>query len=258
MGVFLVYLLKTIVTVKQINKGVCMLFCSTRVSSTDAAELVVRLAGDKFIVLFNGNEFIFDPTLVCFSPDIATLLCGVNNTLALQWESVAINDKCGFMSAVARKRAATSMNGLISFFITSSGEVHAFTRLAVYVEGVDVIQVDTISRAEDAFAQHIPEAKDYAKRAAAKRKLLAGINTNDSLAILEAQLDLLTHIVLGDSKADEAKARLFEAFNGNSVSDVHTLEKMSETIKRQKHHIRAKQREYFAGRGVLKNADLSS
>lgn len=137
--------------------------------------------------------------------------------------------------------------------------MHVFTRLPVILpEGVDAVQVAPSLRAEEAFSQYSDLAKLYTQRAAAKRILLGKINLNDSLAMLEAQLDLLTHVVLNDDQAEGSKAALQTAISGVDVMSIHSMDKLKETILRQKAHIRNNQKEYFKMRGELSNADLSS
>lgn len=236
-----------------------MFLYSVKATPDDINPISVTAKGAEISVSFKGKSFTFSPSLMQFFPDIANLVFGVDGEFYLQWSSEAINDKSGFASALWRKRAPLTSSSIASFFAESEETVHVFTRLPVILpEGVDAIQVAPSLRAEEAFSQCSDLAKLYTQRAAAKRILLGKININDSLAMLEAQLDLLTHVVLNDDQAESSKAALQTAISGVDVMSIHSMDKLKETILRQKAHIRNNQKEYFKMRGELSNADLSS
>lgn len=72
--------------------------------------------------------------------------------------------------------------------------------------------------------------------------------------MLEAQLDLLSKIVLQDHPDNP----LALALRGNSTLDIHSEEKLLTTIKNQKSYLRNIQQEYFANRGDALNSDPSN
>ncbi len=237
-----------------------MIFYTTIVPRTEA-EVILKFRDGKWDVGYQGKHFIFDPKLVNFHPDIANLYYGMDNAFHLQWGSETINDKTGFASSMWRNRMPITASPLASFFVESSTKVHVFTKRPVALNAAIFMphkNVESNKRAEEVFATEIPLASEYMRRAVAKRKLLGRINTNDSMAMLEAQLDLLTHVVLNDSKAEDAKSVLSEALLGNTVDEIHNLAKLKQTIQRQKRHLRLVQMEYLRSKGGMLNADLSS
>lgn len=228
-----------------------------RKENNDGNVQVKRLA-QGWSLSFEKYEvnFEFDETKVDFCPDFAHLVIG-NDGAFLLWSSEVNESKSGFGNALHRNHAF-GLKQLASFFIDSNGVSHCFvTRGVVTAEGIEptVIENATAVSAEVVFSDLIPEAKLAADRLVAKKKLLGHIKPEDSLAMLEAQLDLLSLAVLGD---EEAKVALAEAIEGRDVTTIHTIEKLKQTIQRQKTHIRQEQMAYFVARGEATNGDLSS
>lgn len=203
-----------------------------------------------------GLSFEFDEKLIDFSPDFAHLVVG-NDGPFLLWSSEVNESKSGFGNALHRNHAF-GLRQLASFFVDEHGLSHCFVMSGeVTAEGIEPAEIDNQSSvsAEDVFSAFLPDAALAANRLTAKKKLLAHIKPEDSLAMLEAQLDLLSLAVLGN---EEAKAALSDAIQENNVTTVHTIDKLKQTILRQKAHIRKEQIAYFTARGEAKNGDLSS
>lgn len=236
-----------------------LLYTSLFNEKTSSNRVDLSFTGNKIGVEYLGSTFEFDASLVNFFPDIATLIYCEDGEFRLQWNSEAINDKAGYYSSLWRKRAPMNFVAVASFFAESRDTIHVLTRIpVVYTGDVDVREVAGTKRAIEFFADFNVTAKALCQRAEAKKVLLGKINTNDSMAMLEAQLDLLTHIVLSDDKAEESKQALTEAVSSNTADTIHTIAKLKETITRQKSHLRSVQQNYFNNRGDLGNADLSS
>lgn len=236
-----------------------MLLYKTLFSEESVNRVALSFSDGKVGVEHAGSVFEFDASLVNFFPDIATLIHCEDGEFRLQWNSEAINDKAGYYSSLWRKKAPMKFVAVASFFVESRTAVHVFTRLPVeYTGNVEAHQVEGNKRADEVFADFNATAKALCQRATAKKTLLGKINTNDSMAMLEAQLDLLTHVVLNDSKAEESKQALSEAVASRTVDSVHAIDKLKETVARQKAHLRNVQQEYINTRGDLGNADLSS
>lgn len=236
-------------------------------------KLKIRKEGKKWHLEYGSNDrwdddpratFTFDPDLVEFAPDMAHLGFGAYG-LFLFWGSETSGDKAGFVSA-AHRNLMNDMHHIATFFICEDRTTHMFSRIANLDIDESVGETEKISwvgsmRAGDALAKCIPEAADYIKRHHAKRKILGHINLNDSLAMLEAQLDMLTKIVLEripeDERTDVARA-LAEATGNTSVLSLHPIDKLKETVKNQKTHIRSEQKTYFSERGTSPNNDPSA
>lgn len=226
---------------------------------SSSAHIELSFTANKIGVEYAGRTFEFDVSLVNFFPDIATLIYCEDGEFRLQWNSEAINDKAGYYSALWRKKAPMHFIAVASFFAESPDAIHIFTRIpVVYTGDVEVHQVEGNKRTDEVFAEFNATAKALCQRAEAKKVLLGKINTNDSMAMLEAQLDLLTHVVLNDDKAEESRQALAEAVSTNTVDTIHAITKLKETVTRQKTHLRTVQQNYLNTRGDLENADLSS
>lgn len=235
-----------------------MLIVRNSLSQVEKGATVSREAG-QWVLKFDGIEkpFVFVDAAVNFNPDFAHLVYG-NDGFCLIWSSEVNESKSGLANALHRKHVF-KLQQLASFYIDTKGEVHCFIRnRAVQYSGTDMVvdQANGAYSSEDIFAKYVPEAAQTAKRLAAKQVLLGHIKPEDALAMLEAQLDLLTLAFLGDGSAKQA---LSEAVAGSTVTTIHPMEKLKQTISRQKGHIRSEQLKYFQSRGEdAINGDLSS
>lgn len=227
-------------------------------------EVHVTPVDDGFDIEKNGKKLEFRVSKLEFKPDMVNIFESYHE-LFLLWSSGNSCDKSGYFSAIFRNRGFDN-NHIGSIFVDANGNAHMFTRYPLVVpEGTEATLIDydpTLgTRSEDAFERTLPaEANFHAwnQRHRAKINFLGKISTNDSLTMLESQLDLLTQIVLAMAPDSDMKAALAEATNGNTVFSVHNLDKIKQTIQRQKNYIREKQKLYFAARGDIENADLSS
>ncbi|CAK7048108.1 MAG: hypothetical protein PHAS_01419 [Phascolarctobacterium sp.] len=111
-------------------------------------------------------------------------------------------------------------------------------------------------RTSEIISEIFPEYSSYLKIRDARRKMLISIDPNDSLAALEAQLDILTGIVLtfmgnfpnefSKMKKEEISLEKFLAtYNETSVLEVKTVEKCIEEMAKQKMLIRNSQKIYY-------------
>lgn len=236
-------------------------------------KLKIRKEGNKWHLEYGYKDlwdeveratFTFDPDIVGFAPDMAHLGFGAYG-LFLFWGSETSGDKAGFVSA-AHRNLMNDMHHIATFFVCEDKTTHMFSRIANLDIDESVGETEQITwvgsmRAGDALSMYIPEAAAYTQRHHAKRKALGHINLNDSLAMLEAQLDMLTRVVLDHipaEKRQETAQALAEATAETSVCLLHPVEKLKETIRNQKAHIRNEQRTYFAERGASPNNDPSA
>lgn len=235
-------------------------------AKTPVAKCIVRIAktDDGFVITKNGKTLEFKVSLLQFKPDMANIFEGYHD-LFIVWSSGNSSDKGGYASAIFRNRGYEN-NHLGSVFVDADGNPYFFTRYPVEAaEGtdVDVVEYDAAqgTRSEDVFARTLPESAGFAawnRRHRTKINFLGHISTNDSLTMIESQLDLLTKIVLAIAPDSDEKAALTEATEGNTVLSIHDLAKVKQTIQRQKAYIRSEQKKYFDARGGAENADLSS
>lgn len=230
------------------------------------ADRIVRVQeiDGGFFIERNGKSLEYRVDLMQFYPDMANVFEGYHE-LFLVWSSGNSCDKSGYASAIFRNRGFENEH-IGSVYVDANGKAYFFTRFPVEpAEGteVDVVPYDAKlgTRAEDVFLRTLPESADYAawnQRHRSKINFLGHISTNDSLTMLESQLDLLTKIVLNSAPESEEKTALSEAVEGNTVFSLHDLAKVKQTIQRQKAYIRSEQKKYFEARGDAARADISS
>lgn len=229
----------------------------------ERAQIQIALNENKWVVTYKEKTFTFNPDLVDFAPDMAHLGLGCDG-LFLYWTSSASGDKTGFYHSILRNRM-WKMEHIASFFICEDKTTHMYTRLPALVDkSVTDVQLkhwEKPVRSGEVFAEFIPEAAAYIQRNHTKRKMLGHININNSLAMLEAQLDMLTQIVLDRiplEERTEMSNALMDAVADTSVVQLHSIEKLKETIQNAKSYIRNEQRIYFSERGDSPNNDPSA
>lgn len=129
--------------------------------------------------------------------------------------------------------------------------------VSVFTEGFakdEVTRCGGYRSFNDVLRAFVPESAGYLRRAEAKRKLVRGVNELDSLAMLEGQLDLLTRFVLTGEGRDALEAAVDDVM----VMSVHDDAKLTQTIQRQKAHLRELQKIYFQEKGGFDRGDLSA
>lgn len=233
-------------------------------ATSEISVLQVSSTENGFFIEFSGKSLEFDKRLLQFIPDMANVFEGYHG-LFLVWSSGNACDKSGYASAIFRNRLFEN-NHIGSIFVDAEGNPYFFTRYPCKpTEGteVDIVEYNAElgTRAEDVFVRTLPKSADYDawnQRHRAKINFLGHISTNDSLTMLESQLDLVTKILLNMAPESEEKTALEEATKDSSVFSIHDLSKIKQTVERQKAYIRAEQKKYFEARGTAKNVDLSS
>ncbi len=230
--------------------------------SSESAVVVKTTDGWK-IECF-GAEFKFKNSLVEYAPDIAHLSYSKQkNEFRLIWASDIREDKsAGFVQFLP----PYSRDQICSFFIGADGSssvcFNGIVRPEIGEGSItdDVIEEEKLFSSDKAFAKHITEAQAFVQRTDAKRILTRRINILDSLAMLEAQLDIVTRYIL--SSSDEEKATILTLLNtattNNMTSTIHDDVKLTETVSRQKNYLRTLQKEYFKTRGDCENGKISA
>lgn len=227
-------------------------------------EVIVEEVPGGWNITKNGKRLEFRVDQLEFVPDMVNIFEGYHE-LFLVWSSGNSCDKSGFFSAIFRNRGF-DLTHIGSIFIDANNNSHLFTRFPITEVGntkATLIKHDPSlgTRSEDAFLRTLPpeaEFEAWNQRHRSKINFLGDISTNDSLTMIESQLDLLTKIVLSFAPESLEKNALKDATENNTVFSLHNLDKITQTIYRQKNYIRDKQRDYFNTRGKAKNADLSS
>lgn len=206
------------------------------------------------------GEFVFDENLVEFRPDIAFIGHSNRDGYFLSWASETSESRSGMPMVLTRSGCfpdANAITHIAAIWLGQDGSaaIHINQPCFVASAGDETLIVQgkpTGSFA--AFSENIPEAKLFVQRAEAKRAMLRKINELDALASLEAQLDLLTELVLSHIPDDDISG----AVAGVSTTTIHSKEKLVSTIRRQKGHLRNLQKAYFEARGTDVDGDTSA
>lgn len=243
-----------------------MIYITNKAESKDKASLVLKKEAETLTCAVVHNKKTYPLTisrsLARRCPDIVHLGFSVAKGIYCFSSTDARESRSGlsfsYESNAAHCQASMSCFG--SIWIPKSGSGFTFffnSHVEVFAEGFsdsDIHEVHGYCSADKLFSEVIPDAAGYLKRSAAKQKLIKQINELDSLAMLEAQLDLLTRFVL----TGEGKKALAAAVKDCLTTSVHTDEKLQQTIWRQKTYLRNLQKTYFKEKGDFNNGNFSS
>lgn len=201
------------------------------------------LDSDPVSITVNNDEYTGMQNLY-YSPDSLVLLSGDLN----------VADKSGFYNQLWVHRTDKSKH-LGSFFFDTTGVAH-FAACRSINNGASFIADSELKgkKTEDYFRKYLPEDSGFAiwdKHHWAKADCVSGISINDSLAMLECQLDLLTICFVKKEKGEDYSAELSLLTESVSSSLVTTLSEDSvilNNIKSTKAKIREIQSKYFEER----------
>ena len=234
-----------------------MIFLRNRVFSRDEALCVLSEDNGRFTVTFpDKGEFTFDTALVDYSPDIAYLQYSVKSSFFLTWSSEIAESRAGAAAALTRNGVFMPGNDtvegtLVTFWVGTHAAAHITLPCFVESATCDIVDCGNAFSSFTILSRYIPEAAEYIQRVRAKQYLIRHVNELDSLAMLEAQLDIVSKYII-DTHPESAFAKALE---GVMVSEVHSEEKLLDTITNQKRHLRALQKEYIATRGNSVNSN---
>ena len=237
-----------------------MILLTNQVLDKNEAQCVLKVEQSKIYMSFDGKgEFVFDNELVGFKPDVAYLGYDVGSRdFFLSWSSEIAETRDGSSYVYLRNKMHLEHNNSANLNLATiwAGSTPSVRILGpCYVESADCeIKECSYGSGLTILANNIPEVAEYVNRINAKRALLRKVNELNSLAMIEAQLDLLTKHVLQSLPNSELEATL----QGICTTDIHNEQKLLQTIKNQKTHLRNIQKEYFATRGNSINSDPSA
>jgi hypothetical protein len=100
-------------------------------------------------------------------------------------------------------------------------------------------------------AEHCPASRPFLARWQAKRELLAQINTNDSVANLEKQVDVLSELVFALADIAAEKPAWYDTFKESvrSSSSANPSNELIEKMKNEKSRLRSLVEKYVQQRG---------
>lgn len=233
------------------------IYISRKSESKDDANLFVSIKGKSIYLTLKVNDvdyfYSLDVDEIKKRPEIINLGFSVEKGI-YQFTATECRESRSGLAFILETNAGHcmySMSNIGAFWIpkNKSDKISCFfnAHCNVWVDDANKSKYQVINgyrSSNKVFNDFIPSSRDYIKRLDAKRNLLKKINELDSLAMLEAQLDLLTRYVL----TGEGKDLLERSTDGCLSTSLHDDEKIFKTIKDQKEHLRNIQREYFKER----------
>ena len=210
---------------------------------------------DGQIIHYADSSFHFKKSKIEYFPDVAYLRYTPGHGLFLAQASEIGESRSGLAYSYLRNgwsmSSSVSENLIVAFFIGADKNISLYVFGNISEDSSideDIIETD-VSKPLEVFSSNIAEASEFVQRLRAKQKLLRRVNEMDVLAAMEAQLDLVTSIVLSQYSDEDLRS----AIDGCMVTEIHNKETLISTIKKQKQYLRELQREYFATRGTAIN-----
>lgn len=196
-------------------------------------------------------EFTFDTSLVTDRPDIAFLVTSRMGKPELVWTSEIFNDRVSHAHVMGRVNVS-SVAPIAAFAIEEDGEAHCFVSgPQAHVGALECVVDESWETQSEILIKHIPSFGAYFKKLQAKSSLLAGVRTTDSLAALEAQLDMLTTLVgalielLPEVERPAFAVQLMDINKQAGAATIHPLDKLLNDLSAHKTKMRALQSKYF-------------
>ena len=198
-------------------------------------------------------SFEFSSDLAAEKPDIALLALNRMGQPRLIWGAELFNERAAMAFALSRNDIPPSNPFLAAFAVEADGTSHCFLMQPAPV-GADCVTKTDGRSFVSVFQEHIPGIRAYLQKAIAKRALLGNVAYADSLAALEAQVDLLTNVVaaLAELIPEVQRPALARVLGGVvaqcGVNTLHSNEKLVSDIVAHKVRLRGLQRGYIAAR----------
>lgn len=234
--------------------------------SENASELpdcieIQEIGTNRLKLTYNGKETVIDGNGISESPDIVSAYFGSPSAksfldtqkLALVWDSERFNSRSTASSLLDRKGL---LNLTEDVFVVgfAEGNMWVYCRRSVKLlpEGAVLADVDVAKvQPRDWFSAESPELAALVQRNRAKRKLLAHVKPEDSIAALEKQVDLLT-LVIAELVANRPVPEWFPLLeNTVNLKGSNTVKNAAESIEEiniNKTEVRSLQSEYFTAR----------
>lgn len=202
-----------------------------------------------------GWSFEFDASLAPSKPDVALLALNRRGQPRMVWGREMFNERAGIAFAMGRNDIALTAPFIAAFAVEEGGTPHCFVMTGnTYVGDLQCEVVQGGQSFIDVFHESVPALRAYIQKAVAKRVLLGSVLYADSLAALEAHVDLLTQVVarvvplLPESERPSVAQALADIVAADGVNALHTQEKLLADITSQKQKLRDLQRAYIAAR----------
>lgn len=205
-------------------------------------------------VVVDSNE-LSDPTDIVFvylgSP--AAEAFSDTQKLALVWDSERFNSRSTASSLLDRKGLVNLTEDVFAVGF-AGGDIWVYCRRSVKFlpEGAVLADVNVAEvQPRDWFSNESPELAAFIHRNRAKRKLLAHVKPENSIAALEKQVDLLTLVVaelVANRPAPDWFHLLEDVVNLKGTNTIKSAAEAIEEISTNKTEIRALQSAYYTAR----------
>lgn len=232
-----------------------MLISFGKLDEAGAGSVTVDWVDGAWCLSADSWAFTFDVSLAPSKPDIALLAISRRGQPRLVWGHEVFNERAAIAFAMGRNDIAPATSFLAAFAVEADATAHCFVMGDnTYVGSLDCVITPAGQSFIDVFQQHVPSLRPYIRKALAKRALLGRILYADSLAALEAQLDLLTQVVAQavhlqpESERSDLSLALTDLVATHGVGGLHSQEKLLADITAHKHRLRDLQRAYLAAR----------
>lgn len=221
----------------------------------NALTVIVTPVGYHFVDEEHGIDYAFDHTLLEHGSDLLMLCVNPAGRSVRVWGSELANSRDGAAAALFRQ-GGDKLSPYATIGIgPDPADYHLATRQAIFTDAPDnMIQIDARAVSTDVMLHDaIVTIAPVVRRYWAKVKLHSRINTQDSLAALEGQVDLLQRLVLTLIDSLPAAQRpvgyelIAQALEPVSTLGLKSPEDLLGKVADHKQAVRRAQREYFAG-----------
>lgn len=243
-----------------------MIICTKKSVIEDAEVTVEKTTYGYRVTTQAGFDFEFDSRLIESVPDVMFLNKDAFGNPAFTWFSESANCRDGYLSSRIRKRIYDPMAMCVAVIaIDALNEVHIYTFGKTHiVDDLPCIEVgmsfdpDSLAfgkSSTDVIAEFVPSVTKFIKHQREKQLAIGKISETESLAGLEAQVDLLTKgmeivmsLVPQESRPawwEDFKQAVFPIASVDYGNDL-SIQSAIDTVRQQKESIRLIQSQYFA------------
>jgi hypothetical protein len=230
----------------------------TRAEDKEKADISVKetSAGYKLYVKELDKTFQFNMSEVK-APDICHVTKSVRGDFVLIWATELCHSRDSLSAISIRK--VIPLSGIQSFYasiaVAENGETAIIALKNVFIEGKQTPEVIPFKSQESnlsALERLFPAIRPFTKYCIAKAKAMGQINTIDSLAALEFQLDLLSATVrhLVEKLPVSERPAWWDAFEASWSANLSFepvgMEKALQEIASEKEKTRKTQADYYA------------
>lgn len=232
-----------------------MIFLKNPVGMSDAKfKISAKPSGFMVEGIDSGFKFEFVTAAVTDRPDIMFLYRDAWGQPAFTWFSEIASNRDGYISSRLRKRSFDPLAPTIAAIgVDESGAAFIYSSELVFTSDAFQSVPDELvngNSMSDVLGEMTPSLSKFAKHCRLKQIALGKISPTDSLAALEAQVDLLTRALTEVIAGMPAESRpgwwpgVELAFG--PLTSVDSVEKAISDAVEQKAKVRQVQKDYFA------------